>query len=68
MPIFRKLTPLTSGDGQRRVRVVWGGHKFSRFVTFDEIRELIRELLELIREENEREKHHRPARPGKTRE
>jgi hypothetical protein len=51
VPILSKLHLVQSGDGEKRARLKWGNHrKFVYFATLDEIRELVRDLLLLLKD------------------
>lgn len=53
--ILKKIHPVPSGDGERRYRAVWGHRKFSYFFTTDELRELVKQLLDLLKGEPHKE-------------
>ncbi len=61
--IFRSAKYVVSGDGAHRVRLIWGFRAYHAFVTTEEIRDTVRELLLLLKEEE----NWFAKQPGKTR-
>jgi hypothetical protein len=52
--LFSKLHFVDSKDGVRRLRMKWKPHKFTYFATVNEVRELVRDLMMLLKDESER--------------
>lgn len=51
MEIFKRAHFVDSVDGIRRIKLVWKPKKFTHFATIDEIKDTIRQLLVLLKEE-----------------
>lgn len=46
-----KIHPVNSGDGENRYRIRWLINRFQAFVTSDDLREIAREILLLLKGE-----------------
>lgn len=49
--IFKRIDYVPSGDGERRVRIVWGFRHYHAFVSTHQLRTLVRDILLTLQEE-----------------
>ena len=64
--ILKKIHPVPSADGQKRYRAVWGHKKFSYFFTSEELKELVKTLLDLLKGEPHKEWDSNPETSSET--